>query len=359
ELDFYSYHFEKIPAIKAANLNNHKIIAVNLPGFAGLLSHFTQANQCFGDEFEGRLKVIACIEKPNMTHSEALEQDIRDEDWEKIRQLLDSKKQDAQIVFWGPADDIKTALETIEERCQMAFEGVPNETRKSFEDGSTVFERVLPGADRMYPDTDTAPRPLEDPYIEELRKDLPMEIIERYKQLKQWNVPEDTYTYIFSKNLYPTIDGLIQKTGIDPALAGNFIGQKLKFVEGHYAKGETFEYSLIIKLFEFLKNENLEYELAGPMLPVLYEHPKMDFASILNNIGFKRIPEKDITGRIPFLSKKFDSIRRKAADHHKENWIMGQLRKQATGNMKLNHLLSVIREQIHNNLEPEKAQHNE
>ncbi|MFO8054843.1 MAG: Glu-tRNA(Gln) amidotransferase subunit GatE, partial [Bacteroidales bacterium] len=166
ELDFYSYHFEKIPAIKAANLNNHKIIAVNLPGFAGLLSHFTQANQCFGDEFEGRLKVIACIEKPNMTHSEALEQDIRDEDWEKIRQLLDSDNQDAQIVFWGPADDIKTALETIEERCQMAFEGVPNETRKSFEDGSTVFERVLPGADRMYPDTDTAPRPLEDPYIE-------------------------------------------------------------------------------------------------------------------------------------------------------------------------------------------------
>ncbi len=86
------------------------------------------------------------------------------------------------------ADDIKTALETVEERCLMAFEGIPNETRKSFEDGTTIFERVLPGADRMYPDTDSAPIPLEDDYIQSLTKNMPEDIIERYKKLMAWDI---------------------------------------------------------------------------------------------------------------------------------------------------------------------------
>jgi len=47
-----------------------EIIAINLPKFEGALSYFTQPNQMFADEISTRLKVIACIEKPNMTHSE-------------------------------------------------------------------------------------------------------------------------------------------------------------------------------------------------------------------------------------------------------------------------------------------------
>ena len=95
---------------------------------------------------------------------------VNDAQWKDIKELLKCQKSDAQIIITGPEDDIKTALETIEERCQMALEGIPNETRKSFEDGTTIFERVLPGADRMYPDTDSAPIPLEDEYIEDLTK---------------------------------------------------------------------------------------------------------------------------------------------------------------------------------------------
>ncbi len=61
----------------------------------------------------------------------------------------------------------------------MAFEGIPNETRKSFEDGTTIFERVLPGADRMYPDTDTAPIPLQEEDIDRLGQNMPEDISDR------------------------------------------------------------------------------------------------------------------------------------------------------------------------------------
>jgi glutamyl-tRNA(Gln) amidotransferase subunit E len=67
----------------------------------------------------------------------------------------------------------------------MAFQGVPNETRKSFENGTTIFERVLPGADRMYPDTDSPPIPLKDEYIDELKKRLPEDVIRQVSQTQK------------------------------------------------------------------------------------------------------------------------------------------------------------------------------
>ncbi len=44
-----------------------------------------------------------------------------------------------------------------------ALDGVPHETRQPLPDGTTDFERILPGPDRMYPDTDSAPIPVPAP----------------------------------------------------------------------------------------------------------------------------------------------------------------------------------------------------
>ncbi len=49
-----------------------RILAINLPGFRSILSHFTQPGKTFADELSDRLKVIACLEKPNLAHSEPL-----------------------------------------------------------------------------------------------------------------------------------------------------------------------------------------------------------------------------------------------------------------------------------------------
>lgn len=324
--------------INAALKNKHKIYAVNLPGFKGILSHFTQPGKMFADEISDRLKVIACLEKPFMIHSEEITPVLNDHEWEKIQSMLKVKENDAQLIFWGPEDDIKTSLETIEERCKMAFEGVPNETRKSFPDGTTIFERVLPGADRMYPDTDTAPLPLANDYIEELKNDLPTEIIDRYHQLKKWNIPEDTYTYIFSKNLYPLVEQLIVDLKLEPEFVGTFIGHNFKFVEGHYKTPDNCCNDIIIKLFKYLKENRLHPDLAKYMMPELYQHPKMDFDSVLESINFKKIKEEDIFSLIPLLKKKFQETSRVNTPENEKNWIMGQISKKAIGNMALNKL---------------------
>ncbi|MFW5706273.1 MAG: Glu-tRNA(Gln) amidotransferase subunit GatE, partial [Bacteroidota bacterium] len=127
-LKFHSYNFTYEPMV-IARKEGHRILAVNLPKFKGLLSHFTQPGKTFADEFSDRLKVIACLEKPNMVHSEQFEEVVSKADFDKIKQLLNAAEDDAQILVWGPDEDMETALETIEERCRMAFDGVPNETR--------------------------------------------------------------------------------------------------------------------------------------------------------------------------------------------------------------------------------------
>ena len=337
KLNFYHYKFDHTP-IEEAMKRKEKLYAVNLPGFAGILSYFTQPGKPFYDEFANRLKVIACIEKPNMATSEDINPSINDEDWKEISEQFGSNKNDAQIIFWGPEDDIKTALETIEERALMSFDGVPEETRKSFANGTTIFERVLPGADRMYPDTDSAPIPLASKYIDDLQKNIPSDIITRYNQLQKWGVPENTYTYIFSKNLFPIIEQISNNTGVDAKFIGCFFGYKLKFVEGHFVAGAEFNYSKIAEMFNFIKENGFAKELLGKMLPIVYENPKLDFESVLTLINFKPQSKKEIISRIDFLKTKFKEIRISEKREDEIDWIMGQLRSTAIGNIALKEL---------------------
>lgn len=340
-LDFDAFEITFEP-LKIAKENKYKLVAVNLPGFKGILSHFTQPGKMFANEISDRLKVIACLEKPNMVHTEQFDRVITNADFEIIAPILNAQENDAQIIFWADEDDIKTALETIEERCQMAFEGVPQETRKSFVDGTTIFERVLPGADRMYPDTDTAPLSLPDEQIKKLQEHLPDEVIDRYNQLKKWNVPEDTYTYIFKKNLFPLISKIVTELNYDAVFAGTFIGHTLKFVEGHYDKSSDFNYERIYDLFNYVKKEKLEKDILKKMLPEVYEHPKMDFNSVLINVNFKKHHLDDITAQIPFLKEKFNKVKISDKEGNQTNWIMGELRQAAIGNANLSELKKLI-----------------
>lgn len=329
-------------AIKEAKARREHIYVVNLPEFSGLLSWFTQPGKCLADEFSDRLKVVACIEKPNMVTSEDLNPMLANDDIVRLAQMVEASDNDAQIIFWGPEDDIKTALDVIQERGEMLFQGIPPETRKSFEDGTTIFERVLPGADRMYPDTDTPPIPLPDSYITELGKRLPEDIVDRFNKMRAWEIPEDTYSFILSKNLFPVMESIIRELNYQPKQIGTFFGHTLKSVRGRFKTTDDFSYNKLFDLFRFIKNENLDVEIADSMLPLWYQHPKMDFESVLTHLKFKRVKPEDIESKIPFLAEKFDSTRRSDKEEDKRNWIMGQLRPVALGNMNLSELAAKV-----------------
>lgn len=332
----------KLEALGLAKETPLKSYIVNLPHFQGILSHFAQPGKMFADEISDRLKVIACIEKPNMAHSEMLDNPLGEKAWAKIRSVLGSKENDAQLIFWGPEEDIKTGLETIEERCKMAFSGVPNETRKSFADGTTIFERVLPGADRMYPDTDSAPIPLEDTAIDEAMKNLPVLVSQRIRQFNEWQVPEDTHTYLLKNNLPPLLEKAQAELGVPARFFASLLAHTLRHVQGHCPPLPDFSGGKIYEMLQYLIGRDLDLALAKKMLPHLYQHPKMDFDSILTTLNFVPIPKTEIIGKIPFLVKKYQEIRTSGDPSAGHRWIMGNLRKTALGNISLKELSEKI-----------------
>ena len=341
ELDPQKFKFYFTPITEAIK-RGEKLYAVNLPHFAGLLSHFCQPGRPFYDEFVNRLKVIACLERPNMATSEDIDDVVSDHVFDMVKEAFKASDKDAQIIFWAPEDDVKTALETIEERALMTFDGVPQETRKVMYDRTTIFERVLPGADRMYPDTDSAPIPLSNEYIESLRKNIPEEVADRYAQCKKWEIPQDCFNYIFTYNHYPKMKQIIEKTGVSPKFVGTLFGHTLKHLHGQYGQ-IPFCTCRIVKLFEFLKKKNMDYAIAKRMLKVMFEDPEMEFKDILTVMGYKKMSEKALLEKAKTLAKApFTPNRKNTKPCDKVNSIMGELSLMGLGNMNLGELAKEI-----------------
>lgn len=327
-------------AIRQARQNRSSLVAVNLPGFVGLLSHFTQPGQSFASELSGRLKVIACLEQPNMTHSEAFAPDweglvLSGADWTLIRRLLQAGTDDAQILLWAPKADIKTAVETIEERCRLAWDGVPNETRKALADGTTIFERVLPGPDRMYPDTDSAPISIDDDMIIAIRNGLATPVSRRLEQLREWNIPTDTHDFLLKRNLVWIIQKIVDDFGQSPRFVGTLFGHSLRHIETRTSPSADFSYYTIYGLFKFIHAHGLDREAARAMLPELYAHPHMVFDSVLIATGYKKYTPAQILAYLPDLRKKYSQIQTSSRPGADIDWIMGRLRPIAVGNMPL------------------------
>jgi len=147
--------------------------AVRLPGFAGLLIHPTQPGVTFARERPTGSGVIACpVHHPFMSHSDLGAESLSSQHWSQLARALGADSGDAIVVVWAPGEDAATAAREVLIRAGEALVGIPPETRQGFPDGTTGFERILPGADRMYPDTDTPPLPIADRMVMEVRAGL-------------------------------------------------------------------------------------------------------------------------------------------------------------------------------------------
>jgi len=72
-----------------------------------------------------------------------------------------------------PEKNAKDALVLAAGRANMALDGVPEETRDPLPDGTTRYSRPLPGAARMYLETDVPPMPISKERLDRIAKGLP------------------------------------------------------------------------------------------------------------------------------------------------------------------------------------------
>jgi len=324
----------KYRPLKKAIEENKKIIALNLPWAKGFLSHFTQPERPFKDEITNRLKVIACLERPNNLTSEDLNPVLDDAKWNEIQTILASDENDAQILLWTSDYDLETAIETIEERWLMLFDGIPEETRKSMKDGTTIFERVLPGADRMYPDTDSAPISITSAEIENIRKQIPVDLEKRIQQLSDWKAPMDTRFFILRNNLMPIIERIINDFDYTPLFVTTIFGHKLRYCFGKITNPD-FSNEMIYDLFEYVSRNNLSKEIIPEMLIIMYENDELDFIKILEILDYQKFTLDEILDFAQDFREEFLRYKRNKNPEAEARWIMGKVYYKALGNINL------------------------
>jgi glutamyl-tRNA(Gln) amidotransferase subunit E len=163
---------------------NGKVVkCITLKGFKGLLAWQTQTDTYFSKEISDRVRVIACISQlPNIIHSDSTENTLTSPEGQKIRKFVGAADNDALVIVWGDEEDAIMAANEVVIRAREATIGIPSETRQAFKDGTNGFERILPGPDRMYPDTDLPPIKITDERLDDLRAKLP----EKYWINEDW-----------------------------------------------------------------------------------------------------------------------------------------------------------------------------
>jgi glutamyl-tRNA(Gln) amidotransferase subunit E len=204
--------------------------AIKLPGLAGTLSWPSQPDLTFAHEIMGRVRVIACLdEQPSLLHDEKWpDYEGSRRDLNRLRRRMRCQPGDALIAVRGPEEDTLTAAKEVHLRFVDALDGIPNETRQPMMDGTTDFERILPGPDRMYPDTDSPPQAITRDRVERLQEGLSEPPWQREERYSAVGVPKPTIHFLIRRGGARLVDLVVDKSGVDLRWTCFFFGERLK-----------------------------------------------------------------------------------------------------------------------------------
>jgi glutamyl-tRNA(Gln) amidotransferase subunit E len=135
-----------------------KIHAIALKGFAGIVGREIQPDRRLGSEMSDYAKKCGV---GGIFHTDELPAyGVTAEEVTRLRAHMHAGEKDCIVIASGASDQqAACAISQVVLRAKIALSDkpVPEETRKMLESGSTAYMRPLPGADRMYPETDVLP----------------------------------------------------------------------------------------------------------------------------------------------------------------------------------------------------------
>lgn len=226
------------------------VYAVTLRGFKGLLNWKTQTETYFSKEISDRVRVIACLTTlPNIIHSDSTSETISIAEWQKVKKTVGATEEDTVVITWGNAIDADTSAKEIIIRAKEATIGIPSETRQAQKDGTTGFERILPGADRMYPDTDLPPKRIPAGRKNIIRSGLHEPIWEREKWYKSLGIPADVMEPLAISKNAALFKKAVNELGINPVLAAVALIQYPKRLKKMKADPEQLNEEIFLGIF--------------------------------------------------------------------------------------------------------------
>jgi glutamyl-tRNA(Gln) amidotransferase subunit E len=307
----------------------YRIMAVLLKGWAGIFPRETHYSQRFIDEISGRVRVIACLDHlPNVLSSDTdAPKGITKKAYAQIMKELGGTKADAFVLVFGDERDTKTASEEVYIRCRDAFEGVPNETRQVMTPHETSFERILPGPDRMYPDTDRPPIVVTPEILRRVHAQVPKPFWEAESEMVSKGVKPHLARQLVISPLYPTYKDAVAAGSLPGTVAG-ILMETVKSLRRKDVPVQNISASQYADFFSALRDGSLTRDGIAPMLRSLAEG--LTVLEALEKLGLRSMSDheaRSLIGKIisadPALAAEFKAGR--------EGPLMGAILSSSSG----------------------------
>ncbi len=212
--------------VRGALKRKQTVLALPLGRWAGLIRGEAKDGPRMGREFADRAKVAAGVK--GVFHSDELPAyGIADAEVEAVRAALELGDGDAFVLCVERDPVARTALEAVAERARAAAGPPLREVRAAQQDDSTRYMRPLPGAARMYPETDVPPIRITRDRWDAVLGDLPARPEERVAVLTGTHgLSDDLARQLVGGDSDRPLLELVEQ-GVEPGLAARVLLQVL------------------------------------------------------------------------------------------------------------------------------------
>ena len=206
--------------IRGALDSGGKVTAVRLAGFDGLVGREIQPDRRLGTELSDHAKRHGA---GGIFHTDELPAyGVTEAEVEALRAAVDADPGDAVALVADDAETAEQAIAAAAERAESAIAGVPEETRDARQDGTTRYLRPLPGAARMYPETDVPPVEPDPADVE--TPELLTEKVDRYAS--EYGLDPGLAEQVAYGQHMPLFESVVE-AGVDPTLAAGTLESSL------------------------------------------------------------------------------------------------------------------------------------
>jgi len=212
-----------------------------------------------------------------------------------IRQDLNvSIKNGARVEIKG-VQDLSLIAKVIELEVQRQLnliesgEKVKEETRAALPDGTTRFTRPLPGAARMYPESDIPPIIIEKSFLRTLKKELPEPLtkkVERFK--KELKLSELLTKEILRSEWLETFEKIVCKHKVQPSLVATVFTSVLKDLQRREKIDiKNLEENHFIQIFSSLEKNKIAKEAIPEIIKFFASNPKANIEEAIEKLSLK------------------------------------------------------------------------
>jgi len=184
----------------------------------------------------------------------------------------------------------------LEVKRQLSLPKVEKETRTANEDGTTRFTRPLPGAARMYPETDIPPILIEKKMIQRIKKELPepwTKKLVRFK--KKLKLSDELSKQILRSDYLDLFEKFIKKFKVNPSIIANVFVSTLKDLERREnIPVENLTDGNFEELFKLLEGKKIVKESIPDILAYKVKNPEISMSESIKKLGLEAISKKEL-----------------------------------------------------------------